>query len=326
MISKLKATLPFTLVLALYLVLYSLSHIPLSKDLSLALSIDLLIVIPLVYLFLIRKSSIPKITVVPIVFLGLIYGFYLLKPEDQTYLLLFKAWVLPFIELGVISFLIFKVHRLIKSFNSQNQADVDFYDALKISAYDLFPPALAQALAMEVSVFYYGFVSWRKRELKRCEFSYHKENGVIGLLSIILVIIGIETYALHLFLVEWNLYLAWTLSFLSIYTGLQIVGFMRSLSKRPYKLQDGVLELNYGFMCKTTIKLEEIERIEYSSKDIDEMADSRKLSLLGNLESHNTIIYLKSPHDWYGLYGIKRPYQILALQVDDKAAFQKLIG
>ena len=46
-------------------------------------------------------------------------------------------------------------------------------------------------------------------------------------------------------------------------------------------------------MSEATIDLKDIESIEVSSKDIELNEDTRKLSFLGELESHNVVIHLK---------------------------------
>ena len=48
------------------------SKVGVSNTLDIAITADLLITIPLIYFLLIRKTSVPKTTVVPIMILGLI--------------------------------------------------------------------------------------------------------------------------------------------------------------------------------------------------------------------------------------------------------------
>ncbi len=48
---------------------------------------------------------------------------------------------------------------------------------------------------------------------------------------------------------------------------------------------------------------------------------TRKLSPLGDLESHNVAIYLKEPQELVGLYGFKKSYSTLGIFVDDPKSF-----
>ena len=157
-----------------------------------------------------------------------------------------------------------------------------------------------------------------KRKLNENEFSYHKDSGTISLLIAIIFIVAIETVVLHILLQKWNVTVAWILTFLSIYSGIQLLGFLKSMSKRPILIKDDKLYLKYGIMKETTIDLKSIDSIEISSKDIELNKETRKISFLGELESHNIIIRLKKENELTGLYGMKRKYKNLVLHVDKK--------
>ncbi len=163
------------------------------------------------------------------------------------------------------------------------------------------------------------------RPIKENEFSYHKDSGTLSLLIAIIFIVAIETVVLHLLLVKWSSLSAWIFTFLSIYSGIQFFGFLKSMLKRPISIENDRLYLRYGIMKETTIDLKDIDSIEISSKDIALNKETRKLSFLGELESHNVIISLKKENTLTGLYGIKRGFKILALHIDDKVAFKNRI-
>ena len=95
--------------------------------------------------------------------------------------------------------------------------------------------------------------------------------------------------------------------------------------KRPLSIENDKLYLRYGIMNESTIDLKEIESLEISSKEIDKSKESRKLSFLGDLESHNVIIRLKTEHTLIGLYGVKRKFKLLALHVDNNIEFKNRI-
>jgi hypothetical protein len=102
----------------------------------------------------------------------------------------------------------------------------------------------------------------KKRELKENEFSYHKDSGTITLLIAIIFIVAIETLVLHILLTKWSSLVAWILTFLSIYSGIQIFGFLKSMFKRPISIENNKLFLRYGIMNETTIDLKNIDNIE----------------------------------------------------------------
>jgi hypothetical protein len=294
--------------------------------LAVGITFDLLLTTPFIYFLLIRKTDIPKTTVVPFLIIGMVICSIILPSENQYYLNLFKTWVLPIVELSVLTFVVYNVRKAIKSYKLKTESSVDFFTTLKKTCYDILPKKVVMPVVTEIAVFYYGFIHWKKIELKDHEFSYHKNNGTISLLIGIILIVAIETVTLHHLLATWSTFAAWILTFLSVYSGVQIFGFLKSMLKRPISIENNKLFLRYGIMNETTIDLQNIDSIELSSKDIELNKETRKLSFLGDLESHNVIIHLKVENTLIGLYGVKRKFKTLAFYVDDKVAFENYVN
>jgi|TARA_E500000318_G_C3549034_1_gene208025 hypothetical protein len=293
--------------------------------LSIGITIDLLLTVPVIYLMLIRKTSIPKTTVVPIIIVGMLICSIILPEENQFYLELFKTWILPIVELSIVSYIIHNVSKAVKQYKSNKIESADFFTTLKTTCYEMLPKITVIPFVTEISVFYYGFVYWKKRELDENEFSYHKESGTITLLIAIIFIVAIETFVLHTLLTKWSNVAAWILTSVSVYSGVQLLGFLKSMYKRPILIKNGKLFLRYGIMNETIISIDNINSIELSSKDIELNKETRKLSFLGELESHNIIIRLKEENILTGLYGTKCKYRNLVLHVDKNAEFKDLL-
>ncbi len=293
--------------------------------LAIGITADLLLTVPFVYFLLIRKTKIPKTTIVPFLILGMVICSMILPLENQYYLSLFKTWICPVIELSIISFVIYKVRKAIITYKQKKNTIADFFTTLKNTCYGILPKGIVIPVVTEIAVFYYGFIYWKRRTLKEHEFSYHKESGTVTLLIAIILIIAIETVAFHALLVKWNIIVAWIFTGLSIYSGIQLFGFSKSILKRPIAIQDEKLYLRYGIMNETIIDLKEIKSIELSSRELEFDKTTRKLSFLGALESHNVIITLHKEQTLIGLYGMKKTYTTLALHIDDKEQFKKQI-
>ncbi len=294
--------------------------------LSIGITFDLLLTVPIIYFLLIRKTSIPKTTVVPFLIIGIVICSIILPVQNQYYLDLFKTWIFPVVELSIVSYIIYNVTKAIKRYRLNKSEKVDFFTTLKKTCYEILPKSVVIPVVTEIAVFYYGFIYWKKRKLNENEFSYHKDSGTVSLLIAIIFIVAVETVVLHVLLQKWNVTVAWILTFLSIYSGIQFLGFLKSMSKRPISIKDDKLYLRYGIMNETIIDLKSINSIEISSKDIEMNKETRKLSFLGELESHNVIIRLKQENELTGLYGIKRKYKNLALHVDKKNEFRNQIN
>ena len=295
------------------------------NHLVLAVTIDLLLVIPFIYYLLIRNTDIPKTTVVPVVLIGFLFGTLVIPKEEQTYLELFKLWVLPLLELGIISFVIVKLRKAILSYKRNKNVSPDFYTVLKQSCAEIVPKGLVAPLAAEIAVFYYGFIDWKSRTLKANEFSYHKKSGSQALMFGIVLVIAVETYVLHILLLKWSEIAAYIVSFLSIYTGFQFIGFAKSISKRPIKIEPDRLILSYGIMNEALILFDNIESIKAFSTDLEEDEPIKRFSLLGELDPHNVVLKVKDIQEFQSLYGMKRKFKTLAFFVDEVDEFVERI-
>ncbi len=295
------------------------------EELAAGIIFDLVVTSPLIYYFLIRKTRIPRTTVLPVVLLGVLIGYSVLPPENQYYLNQFKTWGLPLIEVSILGFVIYKVRKAIKRYSSIRGQVPDFFSALKTTCQQMLPRTFVMPVVMEIAVFYYGFIYWKRRVPGANEFSYHKESGTFSLLAGILFLVAIETTVLHVLLDRWSTTAAWIVTAISVYSGIQIFGFLKSMLKRPIAIRNDRLYLRYGIMSETTIELKDIDSIELSTAEIAFDDKTRKLSVLGSLESHNTLIHLKRQNELSGLYGVKRQYTSLALHVDQRVAFKNAL-
>ena len=294
-------------------------------SMAIGITLDLVLTVPLVYFLLIRKTTIPKTTIVPFFILGITVCSFILPLENQYYLGLVKTWALPVVEISVLIYVASHIRNAIKQFKLDRKESFDFFTTLKSTCQKILPKMVVMPAVMEIAVFYYGFVYWRKRTLKKNEFSHYKESGSTALFIAIICIVSIETVVLHMLLAKWNTIAAYIVTFLSIYSGVQIFGFLKSIHKRPSCIEGNRLFLRYGIMVETVIDLEDIAAVEITSNDIILDKETRKLSVLGELESHNMIIRLKKENELIGLYGLKKKYRNLALSVDNMAEFIKQI-
>ena len=293
--------------------------------LSFALTVDLILTVPLVYFLLIRKSKILNTTAIPVMIIGLVLGFYFLPKENQAYLEMFKTWALPVIEISALIFVIIKVKSAIRKYKELKGSTPDFFDALLSTCREIIPKRLVLPFATEVAVFYYGFINWKTREISENEFTYHKKSGTPALFYAVILIIAVETVAIHFLLTQWSSVAAWILTILSIYTAIQVFGFAKSLSKRPISINKDSLTLRYGILNEVEIPLSDIEKVELSRKSLEKNELTRTLSPLDETESHNVIISLNEENELIGLYGIKKKFSVLGFHIDEPKEFNERI-
>ncbi|WP_298325566.1 hypothetical protein [uncultured Dokdonia sp.] len=315
--------IPFLIPLALVsvLILFSKSTQFLANPslISVGITIDLMLTVPLIYFFLIRKKEIPKQTVVLVVIICLFICYKIIPTENQTVLPFLGTWLLPILEIGIIAYILINLRKARLNYNKNRGNYIDFYTVVKTISQDLLPNFMARIIATEITVVYYGIIKWKRRPLKNGEFSIHKKSTSISILLGIMLIIGVETTVFHYILEQEGNPKAWLITFLSIYSLLQILGFLKSIIKRPISFEEDILHLRYGIIKETSIELSNIKSIVLSSKN--KYQKGSRLSIFGKHENHNVTLTLKKIGILYSLYGIKNNFTTISFHVDEPQKF-----
>lgn len=291
-------------------------------NLSGAITFDLLITTPIIYFLIIRKRSIPNTTVVPVFIIGLLIASLIIPLEHQNYLVLVKTWFLPILEIIVLTYLFFTIRKAIRHFKKRTSFGFDFFTAAKDASARIFPQVLAIPVATELSVFYYGFLKWKKRKLEKNEYCYSKTTSTSLLLSVFIFLIILEAFAIHLLVQGWSTLVAWILTGLSIYACFQLLGILKSLSRRPVSLDKDQLILRYGIMSETIIPYDQIEHISSFTKSVDKSEGYAHLSPFKEMEGHNILIEVQSEWTLTGFYGFKKTFHKILLYLDEPEKFK----
>lgn len=320
-------TVPFLLILSLFLLTKSSWFANYPKELSLGITLDLLVIIPFIYFLIIRKKEIPKITIVSLFVIGLLTASYILPESKQTLLSQVKTFFFPIVELGVLSFLFIKIRKTVKEFKKLKTNNLDFFDAINIACKESFPNKIATLLATEIAVIYYVFFLWKKRITKQNEFTNYKENGLISLLLALLLVVFIETFAIHKLAEKWSVIFAWVLTITSVYTGFQLFALVKSLVSRPFIVDviNKQIILRFGFFGKAIIPFKLVEKLVITFKDLPEDKSVVYFSPLGSLGGHNVIIHLNKEVEFESFYGFKKQATSLAIFVDKKNKFVEVV-
>lgn len=290
--------------------------------LSVAVTFDLLLTVPFIYFLCIRKTNIPKITIISLLLAMIALASFLFPSENQQTLKLFELWILPIIELAVIIYIVYRARKTIKKYKLNKEATPDFYTALKNTCDEILPKALVTPVVCELAVYYYGFFHWKKVVLKENEFSYHKENSTYLFLMVAIFFIPVETLIFHILLGLWSETLAWIVTIFSIYSIVQIFGFVKSIKKRPISITKNTVNLYYGVLSEVSIPLQDIDTIELSSKTIAYNSQTIKLSPGEKIEDHNIVIHLNKENTLVRYFGFKNTFKTLILHIDKKDEFK----
>lgn len=294
-------------------------------EVAVGITLDLTIVIPLIYLWIIRKKNVSTFTVIPVFLLCLLLASFLLPPAHHQALQWIKAWLLPIVELSALSFLIYKMRQIWIQLKKEKAANPDFLEVLYKSTRQVFGHStFAQVLSTELAVFYYAFYFGKKREADQLlSFSYHKKSGQTEVLGIICFLLIVETVPVHILLSMWNETLAWIASLSSLYIMLQILAHLRASRLRFIVFEEERLVLRNGLAASAQINYADIEDLEMTSRRVKTDKKVVKIGFLPELESHNMVLSLTDPQPITGLYGKEKKAQVLLFFVDDKEAFSQ---
>lgn len=296
-------------------------------DVWLGLTLDLLITIPVLYYFLIRKSNIPKFTVLSVFVICMITASYIIPLGEQGLLSMVKKIAIPIIEIGLFALVIIKFISFIKAYEIDRSKNLDDFDKIKVVCQEILPGRIGNLLATEIGVVYYGFIKNRAKPFDENHFSYHQKSGIKSIIFILIFLIMIETMVVHVLLLKWSHAAAYILTLLSIYTCLQFIALSRSLNKRLIHIdtKENLLKLRNGFFNQCYIPFSHIASIELSQKSLPDKSGLGKLSALDMLDVHNVIIHFSELQTLYKIYGMKKRVDGLAIFVDEKEEFLRKI-
>jgi len=297
-----------------------------SHQLSIGLLADMLLIAPLAYYLIIRKTTVSKLTVLRVFTLGLFIATVLLGSTKTPLLVFIKTWIAPVIELAIIGWMVWKFKRAYQLSKTTQQTAPDFLVHCRNLLHGVFGnETIGNVVASEVSVFYYLFAKPHRATDSSHYFTSHKSNNILLLLYTFLFMFLVEAAIMHLLFQLWNHTAAWVLTGLSIYSCLQLLAHIRAIKARPTIITDTTLILRNGLLGGDAIvPIDVIERIEFSTKDITD-SDTISMALIKSLENHNVVIYLKEPIIVTKALGIKKPATVILVNMDEQNSFIEVI-
>jgi hypothetical protein len=289
-----------------------------------AITLDLSVTAPFFYYLAIRKSQISRSTVLRVFIAGILLAGILLPTNSHSLLGIIKTWISPLIEISLIILLIKRFYVTNKRLKSGNAPTPDFLIHCRMMMTSICgSEKIASVLASEFAVFYYIFFNNKKPVPgNSTAFTYHKENGILLIISIFISLFIIETIGLHFLLLQWNSTAAWILTGLSLYSCLQLFAHMRAIKARPVLIAENGILLRNGLLGgDAQIDFENISKVEIIKKS-PQSGNAVKLSLFKGLENHNIQLQLIHPIKVNKAFGITRKANIILFKVDDAQAFK----
>lgn len=319
---KLAAGLPLLVFVSCFLVTLSTKFTTDTQLLSNAIVLDLLITAPLAYFFVIRKTTVPVLTVWRVFFTGLLIAGLILNTHANTLLYLIKTWISPVIEALVILTIGRKFYVANKNAKQSGENKVDFLMHCRKVMYQVTGNEKAgNMLASEIAVLYYAFIGRKTGNIDyKSTFSGYKEKGILLVLGTFLSLFLIETIGMHFLFSLWNTTMAWVFTGLSFYTCIQLYAHIRAVKARPLLIKADSVDIHNGLAGDALIAFSNIEKIELTNK-LPLKCDFVKIALIKGLEKHNCVIYLKQPMQVTKIFGIKKWTGTVLFFVDQPKEF-----
>lgn len=289
--------------------------------LAIGVSVDIALLIPLTYFFMIRNSGIPKLTLVPVFVLSLVLAYQIVPIEHQNTLSYIEYLLIP-VELTVIGLLIYHVIKIGRDLDQSKNSLSSFPEILKnILEKRGFRGIQSSLISSEASLFYYTFAGWGSpAPLAKNEFSYDK--GYQTIFIFILFLLPVETVAFHYLIGIWSQTLAWVLTAISAYSVFFILGDRNSMRHRPITVTNDSILLPIGLRWKTEISFDQIKNIEIREAD----SSKEDFANLTSFGSGNILIILKEKLTIRGIYGIKKHTDRLSLSIDEHERFLQMLN
>jgi hypothetical protein len=209
-----------------------------------AVFVDITIVVPLAFLLIVPRGR-NRWRGLTLVFLASLAGAALVLPaQHRAALPLLRLLVVP-AELAAVGLVLLGIRRGLSGAASRD----DVIESLERSlSQSLSNPRFARAIAYEISVLYYGLVSWRQRVPIGAgrSFSYHRTGGYGAIVFLLIMVSAIEIVSVHLLVARASITAAWVLTGLGLYAVLWILGDFQAVRLRPLVVEDEVLRVRLG--------------------------------------------------------------------------------
>ncbi len=290
---------------------------------GIAIPLDLMVFLPTVFYFLvIKRFGLAPVLLLPVIALGGIYVFQIVRPENMTAVLIIGALALT----AEVTIAVREIRRIGKLFQSAKRSSNDPFRWFYAPVYEVVRNRRAtNMLVAELTTIYYGFFSWRKKPFAphgATAFSYHKETGYTALVGVIMFLMPLEMIVLHIFLSQWSVAAAWVLTVTSLYSAIWLWGDCRASVLRPILISEDSLIINSGVRFFAEIPLSLIEETGASNPDLPKKA----VMNMGIMGSSVTWIVFTRDVEVSTFFGARKMIRAIGLSVDNASSFKKMLS
>jgi len=293
--------------------------------LSFGITFDITLSIPILYLLLARIVNIPKLYIIPIFILTLILANFILPYEHHQFLNSIKK-VIFLIEPVIVFFVISKILKVVKEFKKLKKEN--FYNIISILHESLGKiigqKRILAILVTEISLMYFGLFAWKNDEvINKNVFYSHKRSWYGSIIGVFAFLSFVETVLFHLVLMHLNVVVSWIILLLNFYGILFLFADFNATKRQPHCISDKNVIINVGVRWRSVIPLRDIRSVKLTRDGYrGEKNVLRALTLMGH---PNAVIVLKKKQMAVGIYGVKKYFDKVAINLDDPKVFKKIL-
>jgi len=285
-----------------------------ARAVAVGLTIDLVVLVPLLFYWLIvRRRGWSIVTVVPAFVVSAIAASQILPLEHQQPLRLLELLAVP-AEIGLLGWIALRAARAIRS--ARRDDSIDPLDRLRSAAFELARHGrVADVLASEIAVFYYAFAPSRARAHVpdgMVAFTHHRRSGHGGIVLAFLILLFVEGVALHVLLSTWSTLAAWLFTAGTIYGALWLIADYRATVLRPILVGDDGVSIRAGLRFTLHVPRERVAAVLDHKPDFGKEAASLTL-----LATPTCWIVLSQPMLAQAPYGFRRRVRAVGIAADD---------
>lgn len=288
-----------------------------------ALTLDLIVTVPLVYWFLaVRRAGWPRLSVVPVFVLS-VAGTRLVPGLEAGRLLHGLEWVAIPAELLLLTIVARRAFAMSRALRVSQGGDA--LESLRRAAIELVEiERAAEIIAYEAAVLWYAVVGGGRHGTPPGAFVFgvRRRSGYGPVLVGLFFALIAEAIAVHLLVRRWSVVAAWILTILTAYAALWLIGDFRALGRRTILVTGDALIVRLGLRWSVRVPLDAIRAVRAAESPGPAAPDHLRAVILG---AERQVVELDSELVAVGFYGIRRRVRSIGLSVDEPERFLRCL-
>jgi hypothetical protein len=293
---------------------------------SFAITCDIVVILPILFYFLIVRPLKLNPTLILSIYILSAWAAYFILPKTQHFYLNYVWHSLAFVEIGLMIWAFSKIKSIIKTYKSLSFNSFDFYFNLKKSLeLAIGNTIFTRVLAAEIATIRYGLLFFIQPKIEALPhqkiFSVHKKSAYTTIWAVLLFVGFVELFALHFLFQKFGNTVVLIADILSIYMLIFMVADLMALLRRPILVDNQQLIIRNSLRWYSNVDIDNIEKIE----SIGHIPADKHIKKVATLGEPNVLLTLKESVELTGFYGMRFQTKRIALLVDDRELFIKLL-